>query len=211
VSEPGPEPKDSVPPEDDWAVLARVGAGDGDAFARLVERHQERLTRLCERLLGGRDEALDACQDVFLKVYRHAGHAEPRGQLFTWLYRIAVNHCLNRLRRRRVVRFLSLGGLGAREDDLPELEPASEEPDALSRLQSRERWQRTRRALDALPERQRAVVILAKFEQLSQKEIAAALGITEGAVESRLVRAMRRLAAAQEEPGLRVPARRESR
>ena len=88
----------------DWELLARVAAGDGDAYLPLVERHQERLLRLCERLLGEREEARDAVQEVFLKAFRHAASAEPRGQLFTWLYRIAVNHCLNRLRRRRIFR-----------------------------------------------------------------------------------------------------------
>ncbi len=210
VNEPRSISRRLVEPDDDWAILARVGAGDSERFTLLVERHQERLVHLCERLLGERDEALDACQEVFLKAFRHAARAEPRGQLFTWLYRIAVNHCLNRLRRRKVVRFLSLGAAGPQEegDEPRELDPASSAPDALAQLQSRERWRRTRRALNRLPESQRAVVVLAKFEGLTQKEIAASLGITEGAVESRLVRAMRQLAAAQEEPEKWVPARR---
>jgi RNA polymerase sigma-70 factor (ECF subfamily) len=198
VSEPRPIPGEGAAPDDDWALLARAGCGDGDAFAVLVERHQDRLLGLCERLLGRREDALDACQEVLLKAYRHAARAEPRGRLFTWLYRIAVNHCLNQLRRGRIVRFLSLGGRGEEADDARVFEPASGAPDAAAELESRERWRRTRRALDALPESQRAVVVLAKFEGLSQREIAAALGITEGAVESRLVRAMRRLVAAQE-------------
>ena len=183
--------------QDDWEVLARVGAGETDAFAILVERHQARLLRLCQRLLGDREEALDASQEVFLKVFRHAADAEPRGRMFTWLYRIAVNHCLNRLRRRKLVRFLSLSGES--EEDRP-LEPPSDAADPVVELETRERWERTRRALAMLPESQRTVVILAKFEGLRQREIAELLGITEGAVESRLVRALRRLAAAQETP-----------
>lgn len=190
----------------DWAALARVAAGDGEAFTPLVERHQDRVLAVCQRFLGDRDEALDAAQEVFLKVFRHAGRAQPRGKLFTWVYRIAVNHCLNRMRRRKIVRFLSLGALA--EEGAPAFEPASEAPDAEAELAARERWRRTRRAIDALPENQGAVVILAKFEGLSQKEVAAVLGVTEGAVESRLVRAMRRLAAAQEEAPLRVSSRR---
>jgi RNA polymerase sigma factor (sigma-70 family) len=193
-------------PDDDWAALARVAAGDSDAFTPLVERHQGRLIALCQRFLGDRDEALDAAQEVFLKVFRHAGRARPEGQLFTWIYRIAVNHCLNRLRRRKLVRFLSLGA----GDDAaaPPFEPASEAPDALAEATTRERWRATRRAIDALPENQRAVVILAKFEGLSQRQVAETLGISEGAVESRLVRAMRRLVAAQEAAAPRVAARR---
>jgi RNA polymerase sigma-70 factor (ECF subfamily) len=190
--------------DEEWSALARAGAGDGPAFTAIVERHQLRLARVCERLLGDRDEALDACQEVFLKVYRHAATARPGGQLFTWIYRIAVNHCLNRLRRRKVVRLLSLGAVGAGEDDLAPFDPPSAAPGAQAELEAKERWRRTRRALDRLPPGQRAVVVLAKFEGLSQKQVAAALGISEGAVESRLVRALRRLAAAQDEPAPRV-------
>ena len=84
--------------DSDWRLLAASAAGDGDAFAALVERHQSRLLALCERVLGDREEARDAAQEVFLKAYRHAGDAEPRGELSTWLYRIALNHCFNRLR-----------------------------------------------------------------------------------------------------------------
>lgn len=199
-------PRIDEPPDEDWRALARVAAGDGDAFGPLVERHQDRLVALCQRFLGDREAALDAAQEVFLKVYRHAGRARPEGLFFTWVYRIGVNHCLNRLRRRKIARFFSLTGGAAEEDGPPALDPASEAPDPEAELEARERWRRTRRALDELPESQRAVVVLAKFEGLSQKEVAAALGITEGAVESRLVRALRRLRAAQEADWPGVPA-----
>jgi len=191
----------------DWELLARVAAGDGDAYLPLVERHQERLLRLCERLLGEREEARDAVQEVFLKAFRHAAGAEPRGQLFTWLYRIAVNHCLNRLRRRRLARFFSLSPVAESEEAGPVFDPASEAPSPERAAGARERWRATRRAIDRLPESQRAVLVLAKFEGLSYREIAVALGLTEGAVESRLVRAMRRLEAAQESDGAGVPPR----
>ncbi len=186
------------PAADDWQALARVAAGDVEAFQIIVERHQERLLRLCQRMLGEREEALDATQEIFIKAFRHAADATPRGQLFTWLYRIGVNHCLNRLRRRKIVRFFSLSG-GATEEN-PSIDPPSAAPDAEAEMEIRERWQRTRKAIDRLPENQRTVLLLAKFEGLPYKEIATSLGITEGAVESRLVRAMRRLAVAQETP-----------
>ena len=196
----------------DWELLALVAGGDGDAFTALVERHQDRLVGLCARWLGDREEARDAAQEVFLKVYRHAAKAEPRGQFFTWLYRIAINHCLNHLRRRRIARFFSLQGLGAGRqsggagrDDVA-FDPADGGPDAETELLARERWRETRKRLEQLPENQRVVVMLARFEGLSGREIAEVLGITEGAVESRLVRAMRRLAP-QELPAKRVPLR----
>ena len=186
-----------------WEVLARVAAGDVEAFSRLVEAHQQRLLRLCERLLGDLEEARDAVQEVFLKAFRKAGDFRPQGQVYTWLYRIAVNHCLNRLRRRRIVRFTRLGG-GAEptaskpskppdDSELPELDPADAAPSPEEALAARRRWAATRRAIAKLPDNQRAVLVLVRFEGLSYREAALALGISEGAVESRLFRAMRRL------------------
>ena len=175
----------------DHEALARVAAGDAEAFAPLVERHQERLLRLCTRLLHDDEEARDAAQEVFLKAFRAAASYRPRGQVFTWLYRIAVNHCLNRLRRRSVVRFFSFAE--RREDEEPAFDPPDPGAAPDRALEARRRWRATRRALAALPPGQRAVVVLAKFEGLAGKEIAAALGISEGAVESRLVRALRTL------------------
>lgn len=185
----------------DWDVLTRVAEGDVESFGVLVERHQERLIRLCERMLGDSEEARDAAQEVFLKAFGKAGSFRPRGRVYTWLYRIAVNHCLNRLRRRRLIRFLPLAEAGeARAGDRPaaDLEPPDDAPDAAARLAARERWLHTRRVIDRLPPGQRAVLVLAKFEGLSYRRIAETLGITESAVESRLFRAMQRLVAAQE-------------
>ncbi len=183
----------------DWDVLERVAEGDLESFGALVQRHQDRLIRLCERMLGDREEARETAQDVFLKAFRKAGSYRPRGQVYTWLYRIAVNHCLNRLRRRKLVRFLSLGDSGpADEDRDAAFDPADEAPDAAARIEARERWQRTRELIDQLPPGQRAVLVLAKFEGFSYRQIAETLEITESAVESRLFRAMQRLVKAQE-------------
>lgn len=185
----------------DRAVLERVAQGDGDAYRELVERHERRLQRLCQGFLGDPEGARDAVQEVFLKAFRKAASYRPKGKVYTWLYRIAVNHCLNQLRRRKIVRFLSLGSLGegdAPEDEARAFDPQDPHPGPGERLAARDRWRRTREALDALPESQRTVVLLAKVEGLSQKEVAGVLEITEGAVESRLFRAMRKLEAAQE-------------
>ncbi len=185
-----------------WEALAKVAAGDADAFAILVESHQERLLRLCERLLGDAEEARDAAQDVFLKAYRKAAEARPQGQVYTWLYRIAVNHCLNKLRRRKLVRFLRWED--SEERDLPAFDPPDRAADPAATLEARRRWQATRQAIARLPESQRAVLVLIRFEGMAYKQVAEVLGITEGAVESRLVRAMRRLEAAQEKTSSRV-------
>jgi RNA polymerase sigma factor (sigma-70 family) len=193
-----------------WEALARVAAGEADAFAAVVEAHQERLLRLCERLLGDAEEARDAAQEVFLKTFRKAAELRPQGQLYTWLYRIAVNHCLNKLRRRRLVRFLRFEA-EPEEPDAPTFDPPDAGPDPATELDARQRWRATRNAIAKLPDNQRTVLILARFEGLSYRQIAEVLGITEGAVESRLFRAMRRIetvqtsGGAQEKGGPRVP------
>ena len=185
--------QDSV---DDWQLLTLAGDGDEEAFRTIVERHQDRLVRLCQRLLHDREEALDAAQEVFIKAYRKAGKLEPRGELYTWLYRVATNHCLNRLRRHRIVRFLPIGN--PHEDESGWSEPADRAPTPDQQLAARQQWQFTRDAISSLPDNQRAVLVLAKFEGLSYRQIAETLQITEGAVESRLFRAMRNLSRAQE-------------
>lgn len=191
-------------PDTDADILARIAAGDTRDFETLVRRHQDRLLALCERLLGNKEDARDAVQEVFLKAYRKAASYRPEAQVYTWLYRIAVNYCLNRLRRRKVVRFLSFGALERggdgpdRHRGLEALDPPDDAPDPESALAARRRWRATRRLIGELPEGQRAVLVLAKLEGLSYKEIAEVLGITVGAVESRLFRAMRNVERAQE-------------
>lgn len=192
----------AAPVDPGWAALAKVAAGDAEAFAILVEAHQERLLRLCERMLGNFEEARDAAQEVFLKAYRKAADFRPQGQVYTWLYRIATNHCLNKLRRRRLVRFVQWEDPGER--DLPPFDPPDGSPDPAAALESRHRWRQTRLAIARLPAGQRAVLVLARFEGLSYRQIAEVLGITEGAVESRLFRAMRRIETAQDSHGPRV-------
>ncbi len=180
----------------DWDLLSRAQDGDEDAFHRIVERHQDRLIGLCQRMLNDREEALDAAQEVFLKTYRKGSSLEQRGELYTWMYRVATNHCLNRLRRRKIVRFLPLVS-DFREESI-QIQPVDGAPRPDEVLESHQRWESTERMIADLPENQRAVLILAKFEGMSYRQIAETLGISEGAVESRLFRAMRNLEKAQE-------------
>ncbi len=205
----GPETFGRAVVDPGWDALARVAAGETDAFTKLIASHQERLLRLCERLLGDVEEARDAAQEVFLKAFRKAGDFRPQGQVYTWLYRIAVNHCLNKLRRRRLVRFLRWDDPADPGDDTDArpFDPPDRAPDPAAALEARRRWTVTRRAIARLPAGQRAVLVLARFEGLSYRQIAEVLGITEGAVESRLFRAMRRIEAAQETDSSHVSSR----
>ena len=182
----------------DRGLLARVAGGDVESFGAFVGRHQEWLQQLCERMLHDPEDARDASQEVFLKVFRKAGSFQPRGKVSTWMYRIAMNHCLNRLRRRKVAQFFSLqAASGGNQDDDNELDPPDRAPDAAQMLAAREQWKQTRELIASLPGNQRAVLVLAKLEGLSYPQIAEVLEISEGAVESRLFRAMKTLTRAQ--------------
>lgn len=195
-----PSDQPDAHPTDDWDLLERVADGDEVAFAHLVARHQERLQRLCHRLLGEQSAAEDAAQEVFLKLYRKAASFERRGQLFTLLYRVATNYCLNQLRRRRIVQFLPLMlETGSGEEAGFEIDPRDESADPERALEAARRWAVTRRRIDRLPPGQRVVLILVRLEGLSYREAAEALEITVGAVESRLVRAMKTLLAGLEQ------------
>jgi len=187
---------DDATADPDWELVARLARGDQAALGDLIERHHRRLLRVCERLLGDAEEARDAVQEVFLKLLVKAGGFRPRALVSTWLYRIAVNHCLNLLRRRRLRRLVSLSPADDEEGSAPP-EPPAPSADPQRELEARHSWQRVQRAILALPPSQRAVLVLARFEELSYKEIAATLGISLGAVESRLFRAMRALERAQ--------------
>jgi RNA polymerase sigma-70 factor (ECF subfamily) len=112
------------------------------------------------------------------------------------MYRVAMNFCLNRIRRRKLARFLSL--TPDPQDEAPSLDPVDRAPDAFATLEARRRWKRTLEEIEALPESQRVVLILARFEGLPYRQIGEILEISEGAVESRLFRAMRHLEGAQE-------------
>jgi len=173
------DPTEPREPDPDRGLLERVAGGDVESFGVLVERHQARLFRLCQRLLGDPEDARDATQEVFLKAFRKAGSYRPQGKVYTWLYRIAVNHCLNLVRRRRLAQFLSFGEVGRSRDAVdgapPELDPADGAPDAERSLEARRRWRATRELIDRLPAGQRAVLVLARFEGLSYRQIAEVL------------------------------------
>jgi len=171
-------------------LVASCRAGDPAAFARLVQRHEGMVYGLAARLLGDAEEARDVAQEVFLQVYRMLDRFEGRSSLKTWVYRIAVNQCHNRRRfwrRRRRDREEALeeGLLAARATGgRPEREPGPYE-EALRR----ERAERVQAALLQLSFEHRSVLVLREVEGLTCEEVAAALGVPEGTVKSRLSRA----------------------
>ena len=167
-------------------------AGSEGAFEELFEKYKRPLINYIYRFMGSRDLAEELTQEVFLKVYRSGHQYEARARFSTWLYRIATNVTMNELRRREYktpTRSLDapLGG----NDDGPKHEPADKgNPDAYQSLAGRRLEGATRSALAELPEKQRAAVILSKFQGLSYEEIAGSLGCSLGAVKSLIHRGM---------------------
>ena len=169
----------------DIELMLRFQKGDGAAFETLVRKHTRGVLNLVYRYIGDASRAEDVAQDIFVKVYRARMKYEPKAKFSTWLYRIAVNHCLNEIRSRK-----SQPAVAAPVNDLLE-EPAGEHPD--SRLSRQELQRAVKAAIDALPENQRMAVILARYEEMSYDEIAETLGLSLEAVKSVLFRAKENL------------------
>jgi RNA polymerase sigma-70 factor (ECF subfamily) len=158
-------------------VMRRAAEGDPDAVREIVERFQGPLLDLGVRILRDRGEAEDLSQEVFLRVWKEAANFKATGSLKGWVFRIASNLALNRLRRARL--------------------PLAPEPDAgpgagldpSERLAARERARAVREAVESLPETQRLAVVLLRFEGLSYGEIAQALDLSGSAAASLIHRA----------------------
>jgi RNA polymerase sigma-70 factor, ECF subfamily len=159
------------------ALMRRVAEGDRGAFGDIIKAHQERVWAVAYRFTQRREDADDISQEAFLRLWNAAGRWEPAARLSTWLYRVVTNLCLD-FKRKQAHAPAALTGEIA--------EPAA--PEA-AELESQETIARVRRAVAALPERQRMAVILHRYEGMSYREIAKATGWGEAAIESLLSRA----------------------
>ena len=176
-------------PADDKALLAAHVAGDPDAFGELVRRHRDRLWAVALRTTSDPEEASDALQDAFISAYRNAASFRGESAVTTWLHRVVVNACLDRMRRRKVRPTVPL----PEEDGETGQRGLADPRDDLDRLELRLEIDK---ALAALPLDQRAAIVLVDIEGLSVLEAAAALGVPEGTVKSRCSRGRARLAVA---------------
>jgi RNA polymerase sigma-70 factor (ECF subfamily) len=165
------------------ALVARAKGGDAEAFDAIMEATQARVTSTAWRLLGSRDLARDASQEVFLRVFRSLRHFQPGRDFHAWLYAIAVNVCrdLSRQSRRREKTFTGLDGTEAPISPCEHISPVAE-----SDLLLEERRARVHAALDELPRDQREAIVLRDIEGFTSEEVARALGTTPGTVRSRV-------------------------
>jgi len=162
---------------DDGALLRAHVSGDPDAFALLVRRHRDRLWAVALRTLGDREEAADAVQDALISAFRAADRFRGDSAVTTWLHRIVVNACLDRVRR----------STARPTTELPQTEVAAPERDTDTVLD-------VRAALALLPDEQRLALVLVDMQAVPVADAAAMLGVPVGTVKSRCARGRARLA-----------------
>ena len=170
-------------------LIERLKRHDEAAFNTFVLRYQERVFRLLLRMLGDRAEAEDLAQEVFISIFKAIDGFRGDSQLSTWVYRVAANHCRNRLkyltRRRR-----KLTEAYDEQSEEATVVPGAERPDSPDQLLEAQQTEHFLQAgLLTLDEEQRELIVLREVEHLSYDEIMAITGLPEGTVKSRLHRA----------------------
>ena len=178
----------------DNEIITSILGGDKNQFRFLVEKYQQLVFRTCMGFLHGKDDAEDLTQDIFISAYQSLNKFKGQSAFSTWLYRIAVNASLNTVRKRSGNPFLVRIGLMSGSDkemDVSILNFDPEDPEKILIRQEHSKW--IQDALDSLPENQRTAIVLSKYDDLPQREIAVIMKTTEGAVEALIQRAKKNL------------------
>ena len=179
---------------DDGALVERVRAGDVTAFEPLVEKYRQRVYRLAFGVLRNGEDAMDVAQEAFIKAYQALPSFRGQSAFYTWLFRIAMNVAHDKARQRGAQgRAFGTERVTEEEWERTMPDPGEEPDDAAARGEERARIQK---ALDALPEHHRAIIMLSDLEGLSYREISDVLNIPMGTVMSRLHNARKRLKSA---------------
>jgi RNA polymerase sigma-70 factor (ECF subfamily) len=165
---------------DEGQLVAACLAGRREAFDLIVERHRRTVYQLCYRFVGNHEDASDLSQDVFVRAYRGLQRFRGQSSLATWIYRIGVNVCLNRVSSKKP----ATEPIDAR----PHLDQRAKDPSV--ELLRGERASQVRDAISQLPPKQRATVILRVYHELSHEEIAGILGSSVGAVKANFFHAL---------------------
>ena len=173
----------------DEKLVARTLTGDRSAFRVLVERHYTNVFRLCRSILRSSEDAEDATQEVFVRVFQALGQFAGRGAFGAWLRRLTVNHCLNRVQSASA----KVASRSTSLDLLADTLPAAYEDDPEERLLRNEDRAKIKQDLDELPPSQRAALSLRLIEGLSYEEIADMMGVPVNSVRSWLHRGRARL------------------
>lgn len=179
---------------EEFEIISDILKGDKEKFRLLVDKYKQMVFRTCMGFVHDKDDADDLTQEVFIQVYQSLSKFNKKSAFSTWLYRISVNASLNKIRktsgRSLFQRFESV--FSGEDKNYPQFSISDmEDPENILIRQEHSRW--LQKALDSLPENQRTAIILSKYDDLPQKEIAEIMDITEGAVEALLQRAKKNL------------------
>ncbi|MBN2417854.1 MAG: sigma-70 family RNA polymerase sigma factor [Deltaproteobacteria bacterium] len=178
-------------PENDSDLVNAFKNGNHSAFEKIVLKYQDRVYNLCYRFLGDNLEAEDSAQEIFIKVYRALKGFKLKSSFYTWLYRIAINTCKNRIKSleyRRSKSRVSIDDDQEKKDyGIPGIIDKNDLPD--TNLEHKEKIKRIQEAIDSLPPDQKTMVILRDVEGLSYEEIADITKTRLGTVKSKLSRA----------------------
>ena len=180
-------------PPDDHSLVQRARSGDDRAFRLLVERYQKKVYAVALGMVKDREEAMDVVQEAFVKVHRSLDSFKADATFYTWLYRITVNVCIDVIRRRGAMRSESVEfderiGHDLAEANLGAVSSQLGSNPEKSVLQ-REVGEKIQEALEKIPEKHRAILLLRELDGLSYEELAQVLEIPKGTVMSRLFHA----------------------
>jgi len=190
MSEPQKNP--DAPSDIDSGLARAFQAGERSAFDSIVLRHKTGIFNLCYWVLGDYQEANDMAQVTFMKAYQSLKGFRHESALSTWLHRIAVNNCKNRIKSweyRAKKRTLPLDNPGHSVANGPSAEMGDGAPSPMAALEQKERNHLIRKALQSLGQEQREIITLRDIQGLSYEEIAEVTGLNPGTVKSRLGRA----------------------
>ena len=177
----------------DAELMLRVKEGDGASFGVLLDKYRSPVVHFLFRMIQNQAVAEELAQEVFLRVYRSRGTYEPTAKFTTWLFRIATHLALNTLRDNRSEKMQAY--LDDDTSELPAIQVSDQRPSVEQRMVYEARLDEIRRAIAALPEKQRAAVLMHKYEDMDYAQIAKVLSCSESAVKSLLFRAYETLRA----------------
>jgi RNA polymerase sigma-70 factor, ECF subfamily len=186
-------PRQTDPGVDESRLIEQVRAGRAEAFEYFVHRYNRKITRLAYRLLRDSGEADCAAQESFLKAYQNLNDFREGSTFETWLTRICINWCKDRLKRRRLVFYFHQASPSSEEETGPHELTAHPDPSPERRAMSREIRDRLSTAMESLSPRQRTIFVLKHLEELSIPEIAGITGLDSGTIKSHLFRASRKI------------------
>ena len=174
----------------DSEIIQQIVQGDRNMFRKLVERYQPLVFRTCMGFLHNKDDADDLAQEIFIQVYQTLPGFKGDASFSTWIYRIAVNASLNKIRKSSkslfIQRLETVFGVEKNQEVSFQI-PDNENPENILIHNEHREW--VQKALNSLPENQRTAIVLSKYDDLSQREIAEIMNTTEGAVEALIQRA----------------------